>query len=82
MGDKPDCTLSDGTLVTIDLTKISIKEWRDIWSPFTADEAGDASVAKITGLTVERVSAMPLLDYKRITLAASRKFREPLADPT
>ena len=79
---KPDCILSDGTQVYIDLNEITIQEWRDIWHPFSSEAAGDASIAKITGMKPESVKKLKALDYKRITDTSAKKFREPLADPT
>jgi hypothetical protein len=79
---KPDLILSDGREVYIDLHQVTRNEWRGIWSISEGEEATDKSIAKITGIPAEDLGNLPADDYKRLTAALLKKWREPLADPT
>ena len=77
---KPDCVLSDGREVFIDLTKVTIAEWRTMFDKDSTTEEGDAILAKCAGL--KDVGKLNVMDYKRVAAAMFKRFREPLADPT
>lgn len=74
-------TLSDGRELTVDLTKITIAEYRKLFAPETTPEEEDALLAPCFGLTVEEFQALPYPDYKRVTAAFFEQARNPLADP-
>ena len=74
-------TLSDGRELAVDLTKISIAQYRHLFKNETTPEEEDALLAPCFGLTVEEFEALPYPDYKRATAAFFEQARNPLADP-
>lgn len=70
--------ISDGSEIGLDLYKLSVAEYR---SMFDGAEAETEAVAKVTGLTVDQVTALPWPDYRQIVAALVKAAREPLADP-
>jgi len=78
---KPDCVLSDGRPIFFDFWKVSTAEWRSMFKPEQAEEAGDAVMAKVTGLAVAEISALPLPDFRILSETMMRKSRDPLAVP-
>jgi hypothetical protein len=79
---KPDLILSDGREVYIDLHQVTRNEWRGIWSVAETEDVSDLSISKLVGIPVDDLGTMPADDYKRLTVALLKKWREPLADPT
>jgi hypothetical protein len=79
---KPDCVLSDGREIFIDLTKVTIQEWRDMFKPEQAEEAGDAVVAKVSGMTMDTLHELNVQDWKLLSKIMFEAFRKPLANPT
>jgi len=74
-------TLSDGRELTVDLTKISIREYRRLFKDETTPDEEDVLLAPCFGLTLEEFEALPYPDYKRVTKAFFERARDPLADP-
>ena len=74
-------TLSDGRVLTVDLTKISIREYRRLYKSETTPDEEDVLLAPCFGLTLEEWQSLPFPDYKRATDAFSESARNPLADP-
>ena len=74
-------TLSDGRVLTVDLTKITIAEYRKLFKQETTPEEEDTLLAPCFGLTVEEFETLPYPDYKRATAAFFEQARNPLADP-
>lgn len=73
--------LSDGREIVIDLKKVTISEWRAMFKPEQAEEDGDHVLGKVTGMTVDQIGNLNVEDYRRVSAALFKKFREPLADP-
>lgn len=76
-----DITLSDGREITIDLGKISVREWRALFDPKQPDADEYATVGRVAGLTAEQVAGLPLPEWQRLYRAILKKAQEPLADP-
>jgi hypothetical protein len=74
-------TLSDGRELTVDLTKISIREYRRLFIDETTLDEEDALLAPCFGLTLEEFQTLPYPDYKAATHAFFERARKPLADP-
>ena len=74
-------TLSDGRVLTVDLTKISIREYRRLFKDETTTDEEDTLLAPCFGLTLEEWQSLPYPDYKRATKAFFERARDPLADP-
>lgn len=76
-----DVTLSDGRGLVIDLSKITMVEFRSVLDPAQEAKEGDAIIGKCVGMTAEEVGELPMPDYRRLAQAFFVKAREPLADP-
>ena len=74
-------TLSDGRVLEVDLTKISIKEYRRLFAESTTPDEEDVLLAPCFGVTLEEWQALPYPDYKAATKAFFERARNPLADP-
>lgn len=77
----PDLVLKDGREIEIDLYQLSIKEWRALLRPEQPDEDEYASLAKITGLTVEEVEEIKQPDYRLLIQKVIEKAANPVSDP-
>lgn len=62
----------NGKEISIDLEKLSIKEFRQLRDPNRPDEEGDAILGKVTGLTAEEVGDLSYPDFRRLV----KKFYE------
>jgi hypothetical protein len=76
-----DVTLSTGKVVTLDLSKITMGEWRSYFSGRGSALSDDKFVEKITGIPAKEQDAMLRDDYRRIVQAIIKAGNEPLADP-
>lgn len=74
--------LSDGKVINVDVSRLTVKEWRDFIDPAGGYEAENAAVAKCTGLSITEIEAMPFVELKQIAKAIILAIREPLADPS
>jgi hypothetical protein len=68
--------------VTIDLNKITIKEFRSLFDKEQSDDEGDKILAKACGLNAEQVSNLPYPDYRRLSKAFFEAVKEPEKDPS
>lgn len=75
-----DVKLSDGREIIIDLSKMTLKEWRECMGE--DQKRSDEVIAKITGLKVKEIGELLYDDSRRLFTAILKKAREPLADPT
>lgn len=75
-----DVILSGGRELTVDLNRMTIREWRELFDPATPEEASDAAIARVCGLTEAEIAGLGQVDYRRIIAAVIRKGREPV-DP-
>ncbi len=62
-----DLTLSDGREVNFDVSKMTIAEYRGLFSPRESEDVSDATIARVTGMTVEELRALRFDDYAKIT---------------
>jgi SepF-like predicted cell division protein (DUF552 family) len=75
-------TLYSGKEVTLDIMKISMREWKDVTSlGKTADDEA-VIIAKVTGLKAEELTDMAQPDYRLIVDAFIRAGTQPLTNPT
>jgi hypothetical protein len=65
----------------VDLSKLTIGEYRAMMEPGRSDEADDAVLAKVVGLSVEELQGLSVLEYKRLLRAFLLKVKEPLSSP-
>ena len=71
-------TLTDGREVTINLEAVSVREWRAMFDPRQPQADEDATICKITGLALDELTALSVMDYKRLYKAIVEQAREPL----
>ena len=76
----PDLILSDGREVTIDLNKISVKEFRASLEKDQTFEDEYKTIEKVTGLS--NVGELGYEDYRRLIQAYIDKARAPIVNPT
>jgi hypothetical protein len=76
-----DLKLSDGTEVTIDLYKITIKEWRNLLDPEQSNEDEYKLLAKVSGLTAKQVGDLAYRDFRLLGQKVAEKASNPLSDP-
>jgi hypothetical protein len=65
----------------VDLTQISIKEYRLLFEASHTPDQDDELYARCLGLSVDELQALSLPDYRRAVKAFFDKAKEPLADP-
>lgn len=65
----------------IDLSRVTIREWRGLFKPEQPQEDEDAIVAKIAGITVDELLDLSQPEYRRMLKDIFEAAREPLADP-
>ena len=73
--------LSNGRKIVVDLTKITISEWRLMWSMESDETKSDEILGRCTGMSVEQVQALLLRDYQALCKAVREEAAAPLADP-
>lgn len=76
---KKQVKLSDGREVTIDLARITLAEHRSLFTPDQENE--DRLLAKVSGMSVEEFTALPICDWKLITEVYFWLVRNPVYDP-
>lgn len=73
-------TLSDGRVITYDLRKLSVLEYRAIFEPGSKFEDEEATLARVCGLTVEDLHSMSLYDNKLLWKRFFKVCSDPLAE--
>lgn len=76
-----DVTLSDGREITLDLSLLTVGEWRAMLSRDQAAEEEDAILERIAGLEAGSIVKLPYPDWRRLAMRFYQKAREPLSDP-
>lgn len=76
-----EITLKNGKVLTVDVSDLTVKEWRSFISPKGTQDEEDIVVSKCTGLSTDEVKEITQLDFRRIVKEIVTKIREPLADP-
>lgn len=68
-------------VVDIDLSRITIREYRSLFDKDQKQEDEDAVLAKACGLTVDELLGLSQPEYRRLVQEFFAKAREPLSDP-
>jgi DNA-directed RNA polymerase subunit F len=76
-----EVTLSGGLKVTIDLTLLTIKEYRKMLSDSSEEEEAEY-LNRITGLTYEQIERLNAIDFQRLVGTIIKIARNALANPT
>jgi hypothetical protein len=66
---------------SIDLSKVSIEDYRKLANTRMSDPAGDEVLARAAGMTLAEVQALPYNDYRRLLRKFFSTASAPLADP-
>ncbi len=75
-------TLSDGVEHEMDLNKISIGEWRDLFKPDAPEDLDLQLLGRVIGLDYEQTRDLGYLDWLRLRNAVRDAATNPLEDPT
>lgn len=81
MGAKQTVILSDGREVTVDVSTLTQREFRNFFNPATPDADGDKVVSRLTGLKTKEIGDLLRDDYRRVMAAVIDLSNRPLADP-
>ena len=65
----------------IDLTRITIREYRSLFDKEQPQDQEDAVIAKAAGITVEQLLELSQPDYRRLLTKFFKGASEPLSDP-
>lgn len=76
-----DLTLAGGRVITVDLNRVSIREYRALFVKDQPQAEEDATLAKAAGLTVDELLELGQSDYRKLAALFFKLAREPLADP-
>ena len=76
-----DFTLANGTEIIFDLSKMTYGQWLGLFDTKESEERSDSTLARVCGLKVKDLKAIPFLEYKALFQAFLKKTREPLQDP-
>ncbi len=77
-----EVTLKDGKVIQVDVSSMTVAEWRRFVSPSGTVADENAIITKCTGLTADEIEAMTYQDFRRIVSAVIKSAREPLNDPS
>jgi hypothetical protein len=73
--------LSSGSEIVVDLTKISIKEWREMWDLHSDDAKSDEIFGRCVGMSLDEVQALNFRDFQQVGRAIREAASQPLEDP-
>ena len=75
--------LSNGREITVDIGRISVREYRALFNPEQKQDDEDSTPAKVAGLAVDELLDLSQPDYRRIITAMLADAKQPLdADPS
>ncbi len=74
--------LSNGREVDINVAKMTVREFRDLYNPALPADRDDEIIAKVTGIPAEELKDLPVLDYRLVFLAIRDAVRNSQVDPT
>jgi len=72
--------LSNGREIKVDLSKITIAQWRFMWDFRSDNDESDKILGGCVGMTVKEVQALLYEDFKRLTKAVIEASKNPLDD--
>ena len=75
--------LSNGREITVDIGRISVREYRALFNPEQKQDDEDSTLAKVAGLAVDELLDLSQPDYRWIITAMLADAKQPLdADPS
>lgn len=73
--------MTNTTEYKFDLTKFTIMEYREMATTAMSDSAGNETLAKAAGLTLEQVQGLSFKEYKRLLKAFFAACNNPDLNP-
>lgn len=68
-----DVTLKSGKEILFDFSKITLKELQSLHNPAFTDSSDNATIAKVSGLSVDDLVSLPFDEFRAIFFALIRK---------
>ena len=81
MGATKEIVLSDGKKLTVDVSSLTVKEWRGFWNPGTKESDDDKVVARLCGLKARDIENLLRDDQRLILKTITELSNRPLDDP-
>lgn len=78
---KGSVTLADGRSVDIDVSTLTVREWRLLWSPAASTDDEDRIVSRLTGMNVDELQDLLRDDFRRLFTRIIELSNSPLDDP-
>ena len=72
--------LSNGREIKVDLSKITIKEWRFMWAFDSDNDESDKILGGCVGMTVEEIQDLLRDDFRRLIKFVVEASKNPLDD--
>jgi len=79
---KATVTLISGKTVTIDMMKITTREWKNALKAAMPESDEMEVISKVSGMSVAELDGLPQPDYRIIIDAFIRVGTQPLVNPT
>ncbi len=76
-----EITLKSGKVVNIDVTTVTVKQWREFSEPSSSAEKQNTFITACTGLTTPEIDDLPYIELKRILKEIIIAVQNPLSDP-
>lgn len=76
-----DFTLQNGKIIPVDVSGLSVKEYRTFTSKFGDNEQENIIITKCTGLTVAEIEALNFQESRSLIRAILTAANQPLNDP-
>jgi hypothetical protein len=72
--------LSNGSEITVDLEKITIRDWRFMWKVDTDEKKSDEILGRCVGMTLDEIEALNFRDFQRVAKAIRKAAGLPIPD--
>ena len=77
-----EVTLRNGKVIIVDVSEMTVSEWRDFATSRGSIKGENEVIAKCTGLTIKEIEALNYrAEFKPLVKAIIEAAQSPLADP-
>ena len=77
-----EVTLKDGKVIQVDVSSMTVAEWRRFAGPLGTVKDENDIVTKCTGLTADEIEKMNYQDFRAIVKEIIKAAQSPLSDPS
>lgn len=77
-----EITLKSGKVISVDISDLTVAEWRKFTSALGTVKDENAVVMKCTGLELKEIDEMNYQEFRRVVRAIVKAANEPLSDPS